>query len=236
LFIAIAGACDAWIEPLLRRRRICRFAAGAALLSLVTVGAITLIGVQSAMQRRWRRDLAQAQQLRDLFPQPASGTLFIPVRIDERNTETGASFFDNYFCGATERPWSGGPWIKRGYRRRDVDAGFWSRFADWRPSLTPGPKGLSYDDRFLPPIDELKGEFERDGRGGKILPWALTIPILIDGHGRIRPVTRFVSVDPDGTSRTYQVPQVAAILDRGGVIGLRAETAQPSQFTVDWNP
>jgi hypothetical protein len=237
--VLAAAATALAFNGLLDRSKALRALSAAALLATIGVGAVILIGVQAAMQKRWRRDLAQAAQLRGLFPSPAPGTVFIPVRIDETNTTTGAARFDSYFCGPMERPWSGGQWIRRGYRRWDVDVGFWGPFADWRPALQPAADGLSYDDRFLPPMDELKGSFSRDDRGAKILPWPVVIPILIDDQGTVRPVIQMAVTRPDGPAQTYSIPQVAAAGEPRvtGAVALSFEsTASQSNFVVNWQP
>lgn len=190
-----------------------RLTAGAALGVMCVLGAVMMVGVQSALRSRWLLDQRQAAELRALIPNPAPSSIFVPLGVQDRAATTGRSRFDTYFFGPLERPWSAPFYIGRAYHRPGLVAAWTTHFPGWRPTVEPTAGGLLYGDSFLPGSLRLPGAFESGPGGAKLLPWARILPFTLDKSGHVRPVSAMIDDDRD---QTYPIPQVAALANLPG--------------------
>jgi hypothetical protein len=97
-----------------------RAATGIALLAVLAPLTIMMLGQQHLMRTRWLMDLDIGRQLRELVPNPASGSLFVPVRSDDRAMRRGPDWFRRSVVGIFQTNWSAGNAYQMVYRRADV--------------------------------------------------------------------------------------------------------------------
>jgi hypothetical protein len=211
--ILLTLAADSFAALLQQRPRpttLPRTAGVTLLLCLALLWALCLVGVQRATRTRWLMDLDESAQLRALVPNPAPGTLFLPVRITRRAADTGSASFDERFSGVWSVPWATMWHIKRTYRRLDVHCNF---YFPWRtlPSLFPlyivDAEGVVIHESMAAP-------FAPHPEGGFRVPWDAVVPFEIDPQGNVRIITHIVADQPEGDPLHIAVPQTAGVLPR----------------------
>jgi hypothetical protein len=140
-----------------------------ALLGGCLVFAIVSLGIQKSFQSRARRDLAEMAQLRQLWPDPPPGAVFVPICIDPPPHRPGGSRLDDMMWPAIATWWSARWIVRLSYRRSDIDAAHttWSATA-------------------ILDADEHSAALRGAGRP----TWKLIIPFQIDPEGTVTPVTR----------------------------------------------
>ncbi len=157
--------------------------------------ALAMVGEQDALARRARMDREMLDQITGLMPEPAPGSVVVPVRIEAPAHPPGAGVFENpYYCALSsvwDAPWA----VRLAYRRSDVDAGH----ATW------GGDALRF-----PAHDGARVE----GVIGRVA-WGRMVPVEVDGQNRVRLVTSVRFVNAAGQERVERVPQTAALADRG---------------------
>jgi hypothetical protein len=186
----------------------------AALAAVLVLQCAAWVGLQGAYQARWRLDVGEARQLREVFGDVPPGTVFVPVRATTLSTSTGVPAFDRLLRPAWHWPYAAGTNLQREYRRDDVFtivSGFARQTGVW---AAPGRETTHALIRNVPaaPRTYQPGEVEAGevGRGWGVFPWATLAPFVIDG-GRVTPVTRVIVRDAAGGGRVVAefVPPVA---------------------------
>jgi len=212
-FGALLAAISACVPA--RSRRWIGVAVAPALVAASCLGAIALVGMQAAYQLRSRADLSVAAQLARLAPNPPADTIFLPVRIDHTPTTTGVLRFDRLRPGAFETVWSATALMRQTLRRRDI----WAASCNpWRPPMLTDatPEHIRLDDHFIAwspfPLDRRAPNAIRLVETGTRLPWANTIPFIVDERGRVRALKRIVFARDGGADLVIDPPLVARML------------------------
>lgn len=98
--VALAGPTERIASSLLaRRERLVRPALILASASVLTFGALSMVGTQRAFQLRWHHDRLLAQALRDRFHDLPPDSILMPLRGDDWPVHTGRNRFDAQFVG-----------------------------------------------------------------------------------------------------------------------------------------
>jgi hypothetical protein len=170
-----------------------------ALLGTCLVFSIVSLGIQKSFQLRARQDRAEMAQLRDLWPDPPSGAVFVPVRIERPPHRSGGSRLDDMMWPALATWWSARWIVQLSYGRSDIDAGY-----------TTWPECAILD------ADERSASIRGVGRR----PWDLIIPFQVDSRGMVAPVSRIRLILANG-SRLEVEPRLArAGAHAAGVTGI----------------
>lgn len=213
LILCAAVACDrsvrAWVPT--RFARAMRWPAGLAVVCAAVFFACTLVGYQQAFRVRGHGDLDCLAQLKALVPDPAPGTVFVPVRLDPRATRTGHPRFDNALPGAANLAWASWAWLqgRDGYMRRDIFC------TNVREGTAPTYReateaGFRYSPNWATPPPYVR-------RGGQFIEWSVCIPFAVDEQHTVR-LVETLNVPAAGTKRgeamTIRFPQVLRLRDR----------------------
>lgn len=221
-------------------RGVIRAIAGLLALAACSLGAVGMVGVQSAMQKRFRADERQARDLLEAIPNPAPDSVFIPAGYYDRVVNTGDFMFDVFPWAVWETSYSAPLRIHDAYRRRDLHFLSYNR---WEPVpiTRASARGIELADTVY-----LSPAFGKRNSGPQFVPWDKVIPIRFDSDGRARPVSRVLLELPDNSDRLLDLPHVRdarATLappikrTRGrGPWRLRSQELAPGQRFLDcWN-
>ncbi len=116
--LELAAGCVRW--P--RAQRAVLMFAGVLSLQVSVTGAIALVGVQKAHQKRYQMDQEQLGVLKRLVPDPPPDTVFMPVKLEDWPTSTGSWRFDTLGRGFWENPWSATYGVRQAYRNKGLHA------------------------------------------------------------------------------------------------------------------
>ena len=174
-----------------------RTAAAGLLLVVLIVFALCLVGVQSAFRIRWLLDQSQGRALRELVPDPAPGSLLVPLEIRSTGIRSGSPVFDAQFRSVWEYPWSAGTFVRSVYRRTDVAGGYRRGWAPRAAVAGADEDGMLYREL---------GPGAREGPGRRV-PWSSVIPFAIDDDDSVHLVTEVLIEDGQGGARAVRVPQ-----------------------------
>jgi|GEM_PF-1205537 len=220
LAIAASVAADALGRVIARHPRLARpYRAATALLLLALFAACIAIhaGLQDRAQRLARFDARADDALVALLPDPAPGSLFLPLSDRCWPIRTGHDRFDWYLVTRWSRIWSNPYFLQHAYRRDDVMA----LFSDFSRSLAADatPAGLVYRWRFdaLGPFDRWRRNLPDlvldDAR--LQIPWPRLVPFERDEDGAVILVTRIVVRRAGLPDEAYDVPQTTPLARRG---------------------
>jgi hypothetical protein len=181
--------------------------AAIAVAFVTALGGVTLVGIQKQYQNRSRADVAVAQSLLKLMPDPPAESIFVPLRVDHLPSRSGRLFFDRLRPGAFETIWSATALTRQSYHRRDLWAAGWN---PWRLPLIDDPNSQSVrlNDRFV-----IWSPFPHDQLGGTRVPWSNVVPFVVEPNGRVRLVRRLAFEQEDGSTLTIQPAIVQARLN-----------------------
>lgn len=158
---------------------------------LCTLGALCLVGIQSALQSRSRLDQQQLAQLRALVPDPAPGSVFVPLQNLDTATDTGVRGFDLVWLGVFESPWSANTMVKHTFADSTLGALHCHRFrgtpaAFTRTALTANERPAHHITGGPVPIDRVI-PFRINRAGDVEIISSLTVPSLSSDAFTIRP-------------------------------------------------
>jgi hypothetical protein len=207
--------------------RTLRLASIGLLVASLTVGAISMVGVQGLFHRRKELDAYQAAQLRELVPTPDDSSIFVPLRLTRSTTHTGRAAFDDVLPGPFEYAWVATHFVRWTYRRADL-------FAAWQSTIQPSNvRGVDEQGMYFfrltylypqaVPYRALDGDLH-------LLPWNLVVPFVTDPDGHVRLVTELVVRNRDGSEQRFAPPQtLRASADRHlAAYSLTIELAPPA--------
>lgn len=217
----LADRAEAWMCAHLRpgADRARRVAVCAVLFPFALWLGVLMLGVQERYRVVAKTDAAQGAQLRALFPDPAPGTIFIPLAESHRRIDTGHEFFDRLLMSVWDSSWSTPFFIKNLYARNDVFCGYVHPRAKAVRDVTL--EYLRYGWRFDTGYHEFPDESVE-------FPWEKVILFEIDAAGIVRPITRLVATRPDG-SEVVAFPPQAVTRSRAGAFPDR-------EFRIDLRP
>jgi hypothetical protein len=216
LCVILAGISDlgaSWLgraggSPTARRL------SGAVLACLTLAGGILYVGAQSRWRGITQSDAAQLAKLRGLVPDPAPGTVFVPVVSDFQPIATGCHSFDRALLDVWRFSWSTPYHIKQVYGRSDVYQLYWlinGPREPWR-ELTPG--AFAFEWRIDSPYPL------RDDRA-VLVPWDKVVPFVVGADGRISLITRWTTPASEAQpSLSVDVPQTTALARAGRIAPL----------------
>lgn len=234
---------DCWVERLMKgngyalRGSAARWAGrvftrvvGVALLVWMAAGGVMTIGTIERMRRTVAKDELNAQQLMLQVPNPAPGTVFLPVSIrppvytieeivilhpwmrperigrecDIRRPQVGG--FHWQVRSVWEGLWSMKFFVKFAYKRNDV----WCLYAaeGLRPVLDVNEKSVTFIWPFTVPYAQATPE--KGGDFDAVIPIEKIVPITFDDRGDLRVISD-LDVYRDGVLlRTVKMPQSAS--------------------------
>ncbi len=209
--VAGAGMLDLVGAAVGRRRRaraVYWSVVAACVLAGAPSGAVALVGVQSAMQKRYRMDQNELSQLKELIPAPAARTMFMPLRLENWPVHTGSARFDSFARGVWELSWSANTAPKFLYRRKDV-------FGLSNNRWTELPISDVTEGGFLYSAGWLGAEFPLEQRNKHRVPWDGVVPFVVGADGRIQLVRTLALARPDNRDLRLTFPQVEEAAARG---------------------
>ena len=223
LVAVVIDACRAVPTPARARDALGRVSAFALLIVLL-LGSSMLVGVQGARAARWSRDLALAEQLRTVIPEPPEGLYLFPAYIDDRATHTGRWRFDDSFWSPLAFPWAGFQYLQRVvYQRRALYSGFVWLWDNPQPVTGADERALRvrYEMDFLWPYgwDPATGESTtpamRARPDGHVIWWSRVVPMGLerDGSATFYPFVRLERADNDDA--VILMPMLAPALAQG---------------------
>jgi hypothetical protein len=216
-----------------RAALIYRVVTGCALLGLMGFGGVMSIGAQARMKRVVAMDDLNAKQLRELVPDPAPGTVFLPLTLRPpaytleqivflhpwitpdrigREIQIHRPAFESFrwtVCSVWEGLWSMKYFVKFAYGRDDV----WSLYAarDRRPIIDADANHVRFIWPYcapyeVPPLDAAQSNVNA------LIPWEKVIPITFDAQGNLKVVARVhITSDKNPSLNLYlQIPQTAS--------------------------
>ncbi|MFG0282975.1 MAG: hypothetical protein ACF8R7_01005, partial [Phycisphaerales bacterium JB039] len=166
-----------------------------ALLSACLIFATISLGIQKSLQIRARRDIDQMNQLRQLWPDPPSGAVFVPIRIERPPHRSGGDRLDDMMWPAMATFWSARWIVRLSYRRSDLDA-----------AHTTWPETAILD----------ADQSTVAARGAGRPDWDRVIPFQIDAAGVVTPVTRIRIVRPGAPPLDIEPPLARQALRAAG--------------------
>ncbi len=189
----------------LRRRpgiqRMMLMGVGVGALPVSVVGAIALVGVQTAFQKRYQMDQTQLGVLRQLVPNPSPQTVFMPLKVDDWPTATESVLFDTITPGVWDAPWSADFALRYAYRNGQI----WSiAYSRWRSLL----------------IDEVNDEsFVYLGPGLQpdrkhVVPWSTVVAFAAERPDRFRLVEEVVFTRKGVEFERVEMPLVKQARER----------------------
>jgi hypothetical protein len=193
LAAALTAGTDMSRRPVGARRGVRAAVAGAGA-GVLLVLALAMVGVQDGFSRRGRMDRELLAQVRRLMPDPAPGSVLVPVRVDPPAQPPSAMRFESYYWNVVSTWWSARWALRLAYRRSDLDAGH----ATWGGS---GWRSPALDGVYIQSV----------GR----VPWERVIPFEVDGSNTVRLITGARFVGAGGQERVVRIPQTAALAERG---------------------
>lgn len=207
LAIALAGVLE-YVFVIMRQRPAAHVVVRGLAVPALLVGAVMMIGIQSAYRARWRADERQGEALRGLVPAPGVKTrpVFVPVRVADRPVNTGARAFDAYFMPPLGSEWAAGWWLQRHYRREDVFCvqarGRETPLAGW------GDAGSVLSDfKLAPPAKPRVRRFKL----------AQMVPFEVGEDGAVIVYTHVRRIGAPGESLPVPLPHVAQAIQQGQV-------------------
>ncbi len=187
--ITLAAACEAAARRVRQRWRwpvTC--ASSLCVAAIAILGAIACMGFQAAFRNQSRIDSEIVARLVEHVPNPAPGTVFVPLIIDAKPAATGHAGFDAVFRGAFELPSTITPVLRHAYRRTDISG-----------------VALTYRLGGDVPIHGLtqRGFELRRVRGGAFddpvrVEWTHVVPCVVDRDLVLRPVSELRIVPLEG--------------------------------------
>lgn len=161
--------------------------------ALALAGCIHLVGVQAAMRDLYHRDVADMARLRDALPSPASGTIFVPVRVLPATGTPRSDRLRNSFQSIWCSPWAVNTYIKHVYSRSDVNACAIYVSNQSNAIVRLGEPTLISWSHYIwhlpqPRVDNTCPAF----------PTSLVVPFTIDADGQLSLVSELRARSPDG--------------------------------------
>jgi hypothetical protein len=160
-------------------------------ITAVAFGAIGLIGFQQLYRNRSARDLREVAQLKELFPNPPPGTVFVPFRTRSKGAETNYALFDRHCPGVFQTPWSAPALLLRSYHRSDIGTTSSNPWAAL-PLDKPDERAVHWKTAFGFPLP-------LDPDGGVRIPWDSIVPFVTDARpdARVRLISEITVEMPD---------------------------------------
>ncbi|MDI1290425.1 MAG: hypothetical protein PSX37_10810, partial [bacterium] len=173
-----------------------RVVSAAGLLFLLLWGASMYVGVQGRQNRVYHEGLAQAEQLKELVPNPPAGTYFLPVANYAKPIHTGVEFFDNAWADLWCDNWATPTFLKHVFRRNDVYQGFYNTVWDGTQHREP-IGGINFEFiTFAWRGDSPYGA--NDGTPAARIPLDKVVPFVIDPDGNVRIISSWWVQPQDG--------------------------------------
>jgi hypothetical protein len=203
-----------------------RLAVAAAACAAIGVGIVSLVGLQTFVQARWKQDLREIAELKRLVPKPPPNTVFVPLRTSAMAAHTGYILFDRARYGVFETPWSAHAAIQFAYGRNDVGA---TSYNPWLPPPRmpldkPGPDGARWTRGLSRQQTAL---FPPDPDGGLRIPWANMVPFVTEPPrqgNELRLVRRVDAERADHMDLEVRPPLVHAAMEAAKARGEAAPT------------
>ena len=162
---------------------------GAGLVTGLLLLAVMMVGSQEPYRRRANADVAQAAMLRELVPDPAKHTFFLPLDVRDSwatriaSEEAGSRRWygiSNY--SVWHWPWTVRQFIGETYRRPDVRIGF---------SAAALPRVVGVEDEGLryAQIEPGPWPYKPHPNGGFLVPWDKVVPFVVLEDGTVEVVT-----------------------------------------------
>jgi len=210
MLVFLAGTCDFAGHYLgsVRLLRPARLATAAPILIAALVGGLMLVGVQSRMRNSVKDGLREAAQLKALVPNPAPGTVFVPLRVSNTPIKSGSASFDGGTPNTWDFSWSSLWFLKFIYQRNDVHCTYFSHGI--QPIGVVNQESLQFESRLDIPYEVGKWN-------SVIIPWDKIIVFTVDQEGRVAVVTRVAFRHNSATWLDIIVPQTRGAVEAGAL-------------------
>jgi hypothetical protein len=164
-----------------RTRSLFALGAGGAALAAACLGAVGMIGFQTNFRTIDRNDRRIVGQLRAVLPDPAPGTVFLPLAISCRGAATGLPRYDHALHGGLEVPSSSSVMVRAAYRRTDISCvSFTFRLGGRVPIGDLAPEGFD--------VGRTRGGIGIPWH----VPWTQAVPFVVDERGNLTIVDRLL--------------------------------------------
>jgi hypothetical protein len=223
IFATFAGAtADRIAQASAPVRTIFAALASSAGVTAAIMGMIGMIGFQAQFRLNAANDRLICENLRALAPNPAPGTMFVPLRIKMRGASTSQLIYNRALHGALEAPWCSSAIVRSAFKRRDIACTCVPYWANGRlPIMELDADGLVGNGLTI------GADIGNDGRAH--VPWKRCIPFVVEPGGNVRLVQQatiqdrsgekinilFPRTPPDTTARPPLIVEI--IEDAGGV-------------------
>ncbi|MFI4881194.1 MAG: hypothetical protein ACIAQU_01265, partial [Phycisphaerales bacterium JB064] len=155
------------------------------------------------LRERYQLDMAEAQAIAELYPDPEPGTVILIARAAWREADTGHRFYDMRFWGAWQMDHIATAVLRHEYARDDIFAKNRFAIAFGAPASQFGDEGWTIDLSKGPAWD-----------GGKLAPalvtWDRILALRIDQDGSVVPIRQLVLKQQGQPDRTIELPSVHA--------------------------
>lgn len=234
VLMAIGGVLDVVVRGLPRFERPMSAATALASAVVAIAGSIHLLGAQWHMKHRYEADMAFMGALRRAVPNPAAGTLLVPISWAPDPVAPSQPRTVNSFGPIWTSPWAINTEIKRVYGRNDVDA-----------ASSYGPNDTGALLRLGEPTTVAWSHYFRQlptPRKDAVSPTVSTtriIPYTVDARGEITVVRAITSNTPDGRPSRVEFSQAAAMGAAGTAVrdvalAIPLETGRPWISEWEW--
>lgn len=216
VILACAATCDGLFTQIARKwGRFASIPLGVtlqlAVIAYAAFGITALVGAQAFSRARFEKDRAQLSALRELIPDPAPGTLFVPLRVSIDTRDPQAPRLRNSYGPIWSSPWGVNTAIKHAYRRADVHATCIYLHNQATAIARMGdPVSIAWSHYcWNLPTPRMENAFPR-------IAVESIVPFTIDADGKVALVERLTVGALDGQSRSFTFSQVTAAHARGG--------------------
>lgn len=230
--MALAGGLDLAVGRIGRIAAIGRTGVALGAGVLAVVGSVYMVGAQWHMRHRYEADGRMMRSLRRAIPNPAPGTLLVPMRWEPdpegpTTARPGGSFQPIWMS-----PWAINTEVKRVYGSDEVHAAAVYSRAEPTAIVRLGDPSIiawSHYMRYLPTPrkDTVCPEF----------PLALIVPFTIDARQGVTLVSAIVTGRADGTTARMEFPQAVAAAKRGVAtreLAMAFPMATGRPWVLDW--
>lgn len=172
-------------------------------LTAATVAAVSLVGVQTTQRVRYQYDMAEAEAIVDLLPDPQAGAVILIAHAPWREADTGYERYDRRFWSAWQMDHIATAVMRHAYGRDDLFAKH--RFSisygaaarefssdGWTIGLSDGP---AWDGGQWPP---------------RLIEWNRLLVVRLDEEGAAIPIDRLVLRREGGPDEVVRLPAMRA--------------------------
>lgn len=192
-------------------------------------GCVHLIGIQAAMRALHRHDAAAMSHVRELLPSPASGSIFVPIKVAVDPATPVSDRLRNSFQPIWASPWAVNTYIKHVYGRSDVNACAIYMHNQSNGIFRLGEPTLISWSHYSWNLPQPRVEFSFPA-----FSTSQIVPITIDASGGVTMVSELRTRAPDGTETRFAFAQArnASGISISQDVAIPITTGRP--YLSDW--